>query len=242
VTGYNVNLFFNPATGLNLPFASTRPYPDWAQVVMDRFDGWNDYHGFETSLTKRMSNRWQASATYTLSRYRDGVPEPWSGVLNPVPFDVLDPLGEDYGLAATDQRHRAVMNGIWEMPYGLQLSGLYFYGSGQRFATSYGGDALGTGGTVGSDRQRPASVGGGVTPRAGIVGQAIHRVDLRLQKRFAMGGTSFDGIVELFNVFNHANYGSYTTQESSSQFGRPTSNTNVAYQPRMGQIGFRFAF
>ncbi len=39
----------------------------------------------------------------------------------------------------TDQRHRAVVNGIWDVGHGLQLSGLYFYGSGQRFATTYGG-------------------------------------------------------------------------------------------------------
>ena len=32
-----------------------------------------------------------------------------------------------------------MFNGIWDAGYGFQLSGLYFYGSGQRFATTYGG-------------------------------------------------------------------------------------------------------
>ena len=111
------------------------------------------------------------------------------------------------------------------------------------FATTYGGDALDTGTTVGSARQRPASVGGGATPRNGIVGEPIHRVDLRLQKHLAINGrVGVDGIVEVFNVFNHANYGSYTTVESNRQYGQPSSNTNVAYQPRMVQLGFRFVF
>ncbi|HEY3157855.1 MAG TPA: carboxypeptidase regulatory-like domain-containing protein [Vicinamibacterales bacterium] len=245
VTGYNINLSFNPATGLNYPFTDVtrRPFPEWGQVPMDIFAGHNNYNGLETSFTKRMSHRWQASGTYTLSTYRDSQPAPWSGVMTPVPFAVKGPLAEEYGLAATDQRHRAVFNGIWQAPYGIQVSGLYFYGSGQRFATTYGGDALDTGGTVGSNRQRPASAGGGFTPRNGIVGQPIHRVDLRLQKHLAMNGhAGIDGIVEVFNVFNHANYGSYTTAESNRQYGLPSSNTNVAYQPRMAQLGFRFAF
>src|SRR6185503_10181210 len=147
------------------------------------------------------------------------------------------------GLAATDHRHRAVFNAICQAGYVARLSGRYVYGSVQRVATPYGGDLLDTRGTVGSNRQRSASAGGGVTPRNGILGQPIHRVDLRLQKHLALGGRSgVDGIVEVFNVFNHANYGSYTTVESNRLYGQPSSNTNVAYQPRMAQVGFRCTF
>jgi hypothetical protein len=49
-------------------------------------------------------------------------------------------------------------------------------------------------------------------------------------------------IVEVFNLFNHANYGSYVTQESNSNYGQPSFNRNIAYQPRMLQLGFRFTF
>jgi len=31
-------------------------------------------------------------------------------------------VGSEYTLAATDQRHRAVVNGIWEVGWGLQAS------------------------------------------------------------------------------------------------------------------------
>ena len=79
--------------------------------------------------------------------------------------------------------------------------------------------------------------------RNGIVGDPIHRVDLRLQKHLALNGRAgFDGIVEVFNIFNHANYGSYTTVESNRLYGLPSSNTNVAYQPRMAQLGFRITY
>ena len=31
-----------------------------------------------------------------------------------------------------------------------------------------------------------------------------------------------DGMFEVFNLFNHANYGSYTTNESNALFGQPS--------------------
>ena len=41
---------------------------------------------------------------------------------------------------------------------------------------------------------------------------------------------------------DHKNYGSYVATESNALFGRPQQNANVAYQPRMLQLGFRIAF
>ena len=50
------------------------------------------------------------------------------------------------------------------------------------------------------------------------------------------------GLVELFKVFNHANYGGYSTAHSFANCGQPTSVANVAYYPPEAQPGFRFAF
>ena len=46
----------------------------------------------------------------------------------------------------------------------------------------------------------------------------------------------------MYNVFNHANYGAYVTQEVSRAFSQPTTNLNLAYRPRMLQLGFRVTF
>jgi hypothetical protein len=213
---------------------------------MSTFGGWSNYHGWENTITKRMSNRWQAQLSYSLSKFRDADGPPFRHAIvngrlvrEELGFRVAPDLGEEYTLAASDQRHRAVFNGIWEGPAGVQVSGLYFYGSGQRNSTSYGGD-LRNEGAASANRLRPD---GTISARNNHVGEPIHRVDVRLQKRVSAGGRrSFDGILEVFNVFNRANYGSYTTQESNANFGKPTSNTNIAYQPRSLQLGFRFAF
>jgi hypothetical protein len=80
-------------------------------------------------------------------------------------------------------------------------------------------------------------------PRNNFVGKPIHRADIRAQQTIRLSGrASISGIFEIFNLFNHANYGSYTTVESSAAYGLPSQNSNVAYQPRMIQIGFRVAF
>jgi len=68
-------------------------------------------------------------------------------------------------------------------------------------------------------------------------------VDARVQKKFTMSNrVTVEGIAEVFNLLNHANYGSYTTQEVSVLYGKPSSNPAVAYQPRMAQLGFRLTF
>ena len=238
---HNTNMSYDPVTGANLPFTdiSTRPHPEFARVGLERMALWTNYHGLVTAVTKRFSNRWQASGTYTLAGYWDGVPPPMSGFNQVVGFPVAPDLGDEYGLAIADQRHRAVFNGIWEVGRGFQLSGLYFFGSGQRYATSYGGDRRNSGGQA-QGRLRPD---GTIVARNDFVGDPIHRVDMRMQQRIPLFGSArIDGIVEMFNVFNHANYGSYTTAESNRLYGLPSQNANVAYAPRMLQLGFRLAF
>ena len=106
------------------------------------------------AFTKRFSNRWQASANYLLSALRDGTPAPRTGLYEVVTFPVAADLGGEYGIAASDQRHRAVFNGIWDVGYGFQLSGVYFYGSGLVYSTNYGGDVRNYG-TTQVGRLRP---------------------------------------------------------------------------------------
>ena len=49
-------------------------------------------------------------------------------------------------------------------------------------------------------------------------------------------------MLEVFNLFNQANYGSYTTNVDSTAYGLPTYNSNVAYGARAAQLGLRLSF
>jgi hypothetical protein len=47
---------------------------------------------------------------------------------------------------------------------------------------------------------------------------------------------------EVFNVFNHDNFGSFVTIINNASFGQARQNLGNAYVPRSGQLGFRFSF
>ncbi|MGE3844706.1 MAG: TonB-dependent receptor [Vicinamibacterales bacterium] len=236
----NVNLTYNPATGANYPFSdiSRRPFPAFGEISMWLSGGKSSYHALQMVFTKRFSNRWQASGNYTLSALYNEDPLPLSG-LSEVTIPLQPDFGGEWTLAADDQRHRAVFNGIYQIGHGLQFSGLYFFGSGQRFETSYGADLRQQSRSFNVPRLRPD---GTLVPRNDFVGEPIHRIDIRLQQRIPLGRVSIDGIFEVFNLFNRENYGSYTTDEASSQYGDPSPNNSLSYTPRAAQLGFRVAF
>ncbi|MBI4886091.1 MAG: TonB-dependent receptor [Acidobacteria bacterium] len=245
----NGNLSYNPATGANNPFnaVNLRPFPDWGIVNFEWLAGESNYYGTDFSLTKRYADNWQATASYTLAYFKDQFPRRQQWVIGsdglvtrqPIGFALSRDMGGDYTYAESDQRHRFTANGIWDVARGFQVSGIYFYGSGERRAV-----------TTGVDRRNEASLSeqrlradGSIVPRNSLVGQPIHRVDMRLQQRVPLPGTlRLDGMFEVFNLFNHANYGSYTTNESNALFGQPSFNSNIAYWPRVFQLGIRLAF
>ena len=170
-----------------------------------------NYYGLETGFTKRFDQGYQLSATYTVGESEACSPSPVDDAF-PVPRDI----GNDCWLNTLSdggpghQRHRAVFNGVVDLGYDFQLSGLYFFGSGQRFPTYVTNDLRDTGGyftTAASGNRLLAD--GTIIGHSDVGGDPIHRVDVRLMRRFNLGQVQVDGIVEVFNLFNHENYGLY---------------------------------
>ena len=90
----------------------------------------------------------------------------------------------------------------------------------------------------------PASIPSGmVIPRNALQGMPLHKVDLRVTKDFKLTGTTRVSLIaEIYNLFNHANYGSYNTSLSSASFGLPQQNVGNAYVPRQASFAFRVGF
>jgi len=248
VTLNNLNLAYDPATGINYPSTDLahRPIPGWALTQVSVNRGRSNYRGLETAFNKRMSNHYQFSATYTFSGLWDDDPQPylvdcshetaqsWC-TMGPLPFTVAKDLGGEYGLATSDQRHRAVFNGIFELPKGVLVSGLYFYGSGARFATTSGGDRRNIGSSSGSRLRADGSI----VPRNSFVGFPVHRVDMRLSKTIALATrVKAEGFVDVFNLFNHQNFNTYTLVETSPLYGQGADGSLA----RRLQLGFRLTF
>ena len=239
---------------------SRRAFPQWGAVNFELLEGWSNYHGVDLTFTKRFSRHWQVTATTTRSWFRDADPcrDQWymgaDGIVarRPIGFPLARDLTCEYTFAGStngggfaqggDQRQRAILNGIWDIGRGVQLSGIYFYGSGERFRTVSGSDLRDEAGGSPVVFQRYRR-DGTIIPRAPLVGLPIHRVDMRLQKQLTISErVKVFGIFEVFNLFNHANYGTYTTNESNANYGKPSFSDNLAYQPRMLQLGFRTTF
>ena len=245
----NLNLSYNPATGLNYPStdASRRPIPGWALTGVSVNTGRSNYRGLESAFNKRMANHYQFSATYTLAGLWDDDAQPYAVdctketaeswcTMGPLPFKVAPDLGGEYGSATSDQRHRAVFNGIFELPKGFLVSGLYFYGSGARFAPTAGGDRRGIG-AAGGSRLR---ADGTLVARNSFVGEALHRVDLRVSKVVPLGPrVKIEGMIDAFNLFNHENYNSYTLTEANlAQYGQGADGSLA----RRLQMGIRITY
>ena len=237
----NSNIRFNPATGVNYPFSdrSLLPYPEFGVVAMTVQNGRSTYHALQTAFTKRMSNRWQASATYTLGGLWDALGRPLQGVPGTTPvlvdFELAPDLDGEYGLSTTDLRHRAVLSGIWEVGRGFQMSGTHYTAIGERAETIYGGDLrnLGSSSTF-IQRLRPD---GTIVPRNSFTQPARNRTNLRVQQRVPLPRqASLDLIAEAFNVFNSPNW-TISTQENNALYGKRTAG-----QFRTMQLGFRVLF
>jgi carboxypeptidase family protein len=240
----NINQTYNPATGA--PYILTdvahRQYPGWTNINMRFTDGASNYHGLETAFTKRMSHHWQASATYTLSgvwnldvlplspgcQYPNTAP----GVCN-VPITLAPDFAQGTFYLAGDQRHRAVLNAIWDAPFHIQASGLWIYGDNGYSTTSPGVDVRKIQIVT---RLRPD---GTITPRNNFKNDAANRVDIRLQRAFRFNSrVTVDLLAEAFNVFNTLNVTTFSLNEAVANFGRPS----VVNNPRIVQLGFRATF
>ena len=240
----NSNMTFDPVTGVNRPYSNqaTRMYPIYGSIGSATHTGSSDYHALEMLFQKRFTGKWQASATYTLARSTTCDPFPLGTTAPVTPPDIggecsLNAGGSAANYGASDQRHRVVLNSVVELPFDFQMSGVFFYGSGERFAVTYGADIRDSGNAY--KRLRPD---GTIIPREGFVGDPIQRLDIRLTKRFRAGDVQVDGIAEVFNLLNHENFARYTTTETSSRFREPVQSLTLEYQPRMAQFGFRVAF
>ena len=265
---FDPNLFFDPATGYNKNPSTGRPNPAYGQVLTFISNGHRDQTQLATGLTRRLKDRLQAGATYTLmfSMHDDGgIGYTSPGANNP--FDYVD--GE-YATSQAFQRNTVRAYSMYQMRWGFATSVTYSYGSGNRFGASISGTPYGKTGTnrlnlannggpaativipadVADRFDGPSTIASGtVIPRNALRGLPLHKVDLRLTKDTRLGGSAkVTLIAEVFNLFNHANYGSYATSlnatnaATTAAFGRPQQIDGNAYVPRQAQLGFRIGF
>jgi hypothetical protein len=236
--------FPDPVTGL-------KPRPDFAQYWVYDTNGHMWYDGLLMRVEKRMSNNYQFSLAYTLSKTMDdtwpeyitqgGGPQAW---YNP---DAEKALSATSGLNADDdERHHVTLSGLFKMPLGFELSGVMQYNSSRRFNITTGRDNNGDG--VLADRPNLVNgayidpgtgpgVQGNLGKNAGIAG-GYFAIDARLAKAVRVKELTFKLYGEAFNLTNKVNYAAYQGSIRSTLFGQPIT----ARRPRTIQIGAQVDF
>jgi len=264
----DANLFYNPATGYNALVSAGRPNKAYGQVLAFTTDGRKDQTQISTGLTRRLRNKLQAGVTYTLmlAMHDNGT----LGYVSPSANNPFDYLNGEYATSGDFQRNTVRVWTLYQLPWGFSTSVSYFYGSGNRFSASIAATPYGKTGTnrlnltntggAAATITIPAGVAdrfdgpttitpGMVIPRNAFRGLPLHKVDLRITKDFRLVGSAKASLIaEVFNLFDHANYGSYNTTLSATNaattalFGTPAQNAGNAYVPREAQLAFRIGF
>jgi len=270
-TGYNVN----PAAVAGVP---NRPNPAYTQIAYFVSTGRRDQTQISTALNRRFKNNFQSGVTYTymISMHDDGnigytapgqnnqfdyldgeyatstdfqknTLRAWT--LYRLPWGISTSVSYFYGSGA---RFAATINtAVYGKP-GTNRLNLTATGAPTNAivipasATLANGDVI----EIASRFHGPSTIASGETiPRNALQGLPLHKVDLRLTKDIAIkGSTKISLIGEVYNLFNHHNYGSYnvnlnaTALATTALFGQPQQNTGNAYISRQAQFAFRLSF
>ncbi|WP_395943954.1 TonB-dependent receptor domain-containing protein [Brevundimonas sp.] len=169
---------------------------------------------------------WGLNIAYTLSKSEQ------NGGNDNFCFDCFSVEDSPKRSSADDERHRIVANGIVDLPFDFQLSGILTLGSGTPYNVFDG-----TGSTF---YFRPYA--GRPDKENFFIPNAFayRNLDLRLTKNFAITeGSEIQLFVDAINIFDFKNYSGYEGSATSPNFGNPST---VLFPTRTFQFGARYSF
>lgn len=236
----NVNYFEDPATGLPLPPAQFgRPDPRYVLITRTQSTGHSEYTGLQVGFSgRRVGQGWinqlQFQGSYTLSKTMDDHTSNRGGGTPTNPFNLED----EWAVSQQDQRHRFTTNVIVPLPYDIQMSAVYFLGSERVINVSTNLDPFG----LGYNGRWLDATGATIARNSERTEKWDKKLDLRFSKTLRLNRVSLEGVVDIFNVLNTWNLTGYGTNVFSLTYLQPSNSTNLFYQPRQVQLGFRITY
>ena len=229
--------------------------------------GFSTYHGAWVSVTKRLSRGFQLDTSYTWSKSLD------TNSLNSSGFAVQDSydIAGQYGPSDFDARHRFVLSAVYSLPFtgnaltrGWQIAAVVHSQSGNPVNIVTSNSALtGTPNTVRPDVSGPIPIIGSVDQwfdpsvfmavnrfgnlgRNVVIGPAFHNTDMSLIKHLHAGGrVNLQLRVDVFDVFNHPNFGPPGNIVGTPTFGKISRTrlpTGEGGSSRQVQLAARVSF
>lgn len=234
-------------------FSPARVNPAFDHVNVFQSIGESTYNALTATVTKRMTNGWQAQATYTLARGVDNAPLTGTYVVGSQDDRVSDPtnLGRDKGVTPFNQTHTLAVSAVIAPQIdggGLgaailnhnQLGVILQANSGLPFNIRSNADLN----KDGVNNDRPLDI----ERNSGRLGRVLN-LDLRYSRfiplRGAMRGELF---FEAKNLFNTQNVAGVNRVVATDAFGTPTSPIpstfpgTGGYDQRQMQLGVKFMF
>jgi hypothetical protein len=195
-----------------------------------------NYYSFVANVTKRFSNHFQVFANYTWSRNKDNASserdtDSFFGPQDPINLNI------DYGRNGLDITHQFKAAGVYDLPWGFQVSSLFIAHSGTPYPVYINVDVNGDGvSNSGHQNDRPTVLMGGNTVLLGrypLSQPDYANWDARLMKDFKFAERYHVQLqADFFNVTNRAN-----------KYSQPEATATIDYTghctPRGGiQLGF----
>ena len=245
------------------PILPGEPLGNIAQVEST---GFSSYHALWVSTTKRLSRGLLFDASYTWSKSLD------TNSLNSSNFAVQDSydIPNQYGLSDYDARHRFILSAAYALPFtrhwatrGWQAAVIVQSQSGNPVNIVTSNSTLnGTPNTVRPDVIGPIRIIGSVDQwfdtsafvaanhfgnlgRNLVIGPAFHNTDLSISKNGMLRDLGFQFRVDVFDLFNHPNFGPPGNIVGSPTFGKITRtrfSTGEGGSSRQIQLGVKLSF
>lgn len=185
--------------------ASSYSQPPYSVIQTDVNDGYMHYNALDVNLAHAFSHGFSTLVSYTWSHTLDNV-DP--DTINQNPNDPNFTQHQEYGPALYDQRHRAVISGVWVAPFAVNIGGVGTLASGLPF--NYVTGSVNSG-DPGATTDRPV-VDGHVIGRNVGRGGSIYSVEPFVSRIFNVfhDHLQLNLRAEAFNVFNHRNFVAYS--------------------------------
>jgi len=201
-------------------FIRVNPALGSIRTVVD--NGKSDYKALMLTASKRFSKGWALEIAYTLSRSMSDTESEFSG--SQYPYE--DPQKTRmYGPASMDARHRLATSGIFDLPFGFQLSALFYYVSPTPWNAVYNLD-------VNKDGLTGDYVDDHLNSRSGF---DEYYLNARISKYINIMRFRLQLFAEGYNITNRGNFTNVYGRYGTANFGLPLA----AGSPREIQFGIR---
>lgn len=186
-------------------------------------DTWSSsYRGLLMTVRRAFSDGWMFQANYTLARVTTDLQRPLDEGL----FEDVD--------ASTDERHRLMVTGIYTLPLGIRVSGIF------TLASPTPRNAItGTDDNMDGDPENDFLDGTPFNWRPEGFENWYRQLDFNIAKTFTLGGgNAVELRLDAFNILNFDNFSDFQVNASAPTFGDPVA----AFNPRRIQLGVRYQF